>query len=403
MSNVSFFHFPYHGHVNPTIPIIMELVARGENVKCYATEEFRTKIEKTGAQFVCYNSRVEEIVNEISANFSDFSFVTRMTQEKSVLLVPELLEIFKKEKPDYVMYDSMCLWARAAAEIFTIPRVASFSVFAETKQGFRGFLESVSKMDPDELGKASGFAEFSEKLRSTYPVKDLELGHVFINHGDLNIVYTSKLFQPGGEQFDDSFKFVGPSILDRHEPTDFPLDKITDKNKVIYISLGTILSNLESSFGFYENCFETFRGKDVTVVISVGVNTEISKFKRIPGNFIVRNYVPQLEILKRASLLITHGGMNSVSEALYYGVPLIMIPMGTDQHNVARQVERLNAGIKIERESLNSSVLAGISEKILTNSSFHKSSLNVGESFRQAGGFERAADEIFRFKKDKGL
>ncbi len=59
---------------------------------------------------------------------------------------------------------------------------------------------------------------------------------------------------------------------------------------------------------------------------SVGTQTQIAELGDTPTNFIVRNYEPQLEVLQHAKLFITHGGMNSTSEGLYYGVPLIVLP-----------------------------------------------------------------------------
>lgn len=122
-----------------------------------------------------------------------------------------------------------------------------------------------------------------------------------------------------------------------------------DNKKIIYISLGTIYN---SSLEFYENCFKAFKDMDVEVVMSIGKKIDINTFKDIPSNFIVRNYVPQLEILKYADIFITHGGMNSTNEGLYYELPLVLIPQSVDQPFVANRVAKLGAGIVLKKDEI---------------------------------------------------
>ncbi|MBU3113562.1 nucleotide disphospho-sugar-binding domain-containing protein [Clostridium lacusfryxellense] len=95
----------------------------------------------------------------------------------------------------------------------------------------------------------------------------------------------------------------------------------------------------------YKKCFAAFRGENVKVVLSMGSIVPITAIGEIPENFIVRKYVPQLELLKYVNLFITHGGMNSVSEGLYNNIPLIVIPQFADQPAVAARVKELGAGV----------------------------------------------------------
>ncbi|WP_348519735.1 glycosyltransferase [Bacillus sp. 166amftsu] len=82
---------------------------------------------------------------------------------------------------------------------------------------------------------------------------------------------------------------------------------------------------------FYHTCFEAFRDSPVTVILAVGKCTDSNQFKNIPPNFRMYNYVPQLDILQHADLFITHGGMNSSSESLYFCVPMLVIPVMGEQ------------------------------------------------------------------------
>ena len=155
---------------------------------------------------------------------------------------------------------------------------------------------------------------------------------VFCNPAPLTIVYTTREFQPFGETFDQTYKFVGPSISSRLTQENFDLTAIKGKS-LIYISLGTVFNQ---AIDFYKLCFKAFGNTDHTVVMSIGEKAQISDLGEIPKNFIVKNYVPQTEVLKYTKLFITHGGMNSTHEGLYYGVPLIVIPQSADQPIIAR-------------------------------------------------------------------
>ena len=96
---------------------------------------------------------------------------------------------------------------------------------------------------------------------------------------------------------------------------------------------------------------KAFENSEHTIVMSIGSKTKISDLGEIPKNFIVKNYVPQTELLTYTKLFITRR-MNSAHEGLYNGVPLVVIPQSADQPVVAKQVESLGAGIKLQMQGL---------------------------------------------------
>lgn len=113
--------------------------------------------------------------------------------------------------------------------------------------------------------------------------------------------------------------------------------------------------------------------------------------------------MPQLEVLQHADVFVTHGGMNSSSEALYYGVPLVVIPVTGDQPLVAKRVNEVEAGIRLNRKELTSELLRESVKKLLNDVTFKENSRKVGESLRNAGGYKRAVDEIFKMKMNSYL
>jgi MGT family glycosyltransferase len=215
------------------------------------------------------------------------------------------------------------------------------------------FLEGRKQLGP--------FRTLAEQLHKKYGIAKPQLLDVFANHNMLNIVYTAKQFQPFAELLDDSFKFVGPSIAPRSDTVSFPFDALGDV-PIVYISLGTVFNDKAD---FYRTCCEALADIDRKVVLAVGKRTNIAALGTVPGNFIVREFVPQLELLQRAALLVTHGGMNSVSEALCYGVPLVVIPQTADQFMVGQRIQQLGAGKTMHRGTVTAQKLRSIAEEIL--------------------------------------
>ncbi|MDC9471201.1 glycosyltransferase, partial [Clostridioides difficile] len=125
------------------------------------------------------------------------------------------------------------------------------------------------------------------------------------------------------------------------------VEKERNTRKKIYISLGTVNNK---NINFYKNCIEAFKDNDIDVIMSVGNNTEISQLGNIPKNFKVENKFNQLEVLQEVNGFISHCGMNSVNESIYYGVPLILFPQQSEQKMVCRRVAELGAGFVLKND-----------------------------------------------------
>lgn len=113
---------------------------------------------------------------------------------------------------------------------------------------------------------------------------------------------------------------------------------------------------------------------------------------------LARRFVPQPELLERAALFVTHGGMNSVNEALYAGVPVLVVPQGADQPQVARRVTELGAGLTVRpeaaTEAATEAAVHALARRLLTEPRFREAAGALRTAQRQAGGHLRAADEI---------
>jgi MGT family glycosyltransferase len=390
MATILVFGLPGQGRVNPTLPLVKELVRRGEQVIYYSLENVQPVIEQAGAIFRSYGDAYPFDPNVGYGN--QFQYLLQYMQV-SRLILERLLPEIREVQPNYIMHDQLCTWGRYLAQILNVPTICFYPSFILTPQLiFSDPAQLRNRIASQVLVRQIG--AIAAQISASYSVKKMNLFDLANNAGQLNIVFTSKLFQPNSGNFDETYKFVGPSLMPRDDAPVFPYEALDKDRPLIYISLGTIFNEQPE---FYRLCFTAFAQSRYQVVLSIGHKTPISSLGDIPENFIVRNFVPQLDILRRTALFVSHGGTNSANEALYYGVPLIIIPQSIDQPWVARRVALLKAGKMLHRDRMQASTLRRVTDEILANSAYAQASVRIGETLRQAGGYLRAADEIQSF------
>ena len=130
------------------------------------------------------------------------------------------------------------------------------------------------------------------------------------------------------------------------------------------------------------------------VIISAGKNTDISGLGEIPENISVAPSVDQMAVLKKADVFLSHCGMNSVNESLYFEVPLVMFPQTSEQTGVARRVEQLGAGVFL-KENKSDSIRSTL-ECVLDQASYKDAAKKISEGFKKCGGAKEAAQAILR-------
>ncbi|MCE5258704.1 MAG: glucosyltransferase [Chloroflexi bacterium] len=388
MKKYIFLNVPAYGHINPTLAVVKELVDRGNQVFYYAVDEFREQIESTGAEYRSYNSALSAIDTHKTA---DFLSLMQTVINVTLAGLPELLVEVAGVKPDCIIHDSLCLWGKIIGQRLDVPTVSSITTFVVNKDVMEVDRQPVPLYRKLAMRhKARGIFQGIQTLTGR-KAEFTDLFDILMNTEKLNIVYTSRMLQPKGNRFSEEYQFVGASIGTRtgdiHELGEIPEDK-----PVIYISLGTITNQ---NYAFYKDCFEAFKDMNATVILSAGKNTDTSRLDPIPPNFIVRNFVPQLDVLAISDVFITHGGMNSVHEGLYYKVPLIVVPQQREQQRVADRIAECGAGIYLEKPDANS--LSDAVRAILSDAKYEKAAESLSQSLIIAGGYKKAADLLEKY------
>ena len=159
--------------------------------------------------------------------------------------------------------------------------------------------------------------------------------------------------------------------------------------------MGTVNNNM---MPFYKTCISALENTDYQVIISVGNLVSIDDFGKLPENISVYSHVDQIAVLEKADVFVSHCGMNSVSESLYFEVPLVMLPQTSEQKGVAERVSQLGAGIKLDKSD-GALVLSAIN-KILSDGTYKQNAKKIAESFKNSSGAKGAADKIIQVCND---
>lgn len=410
MPKILVFNIPGHGHVNPTLPVVRELVDRGEQVVYYLTDEFEAKIGRTGAVFRRLDmpdrwDPPSDMNRGGRANLSGApqimaAFFPQM-MARSLRMVPELIDRVRAEDADYVIYDHMCLWGRVLAELLGLPAVTfrpSYALNEHSPLARRISSIFQEQLPPPAVEAMNDFQDLSRQLQDRYGLAPLHLTDLFTHGEALNIVALPREFQPDSDTFDERYVFVGPSISPRGDASGFPLDRLS-RRPTLYISLGTVFN---ANPEFFAACFDAFANSQWQVVLSVGTRVEPSDIGQAPENFLVRPHVPQLEVLEHTDVFVTHGGMNSVMEAIYYGVPMVVVPQQPEQATTAARVTELDLGIGLEPVQVTAEELRNAVATIDGDPGYRSRIAHMQKAARDAGGYLRAADVIQQFCHQPG-
>ncbi len=402
---ILYFPLPVQGHLGPSLPVVRALVERGATVEALSTEPYVAPLVAAGAHVHPYPETLASHTAEISHSPVEVATMLARITERELLGCAT--DAVREHRPDVVVVDSMAPWGRLAARAAGIPVVTSTSSFfvhaglSANPSGAAAVLRSVG-------GGAVALAELVA-IRTRLGRRGLDPGGpltLLSNRGDHTLVYTAKSFQPGAARLSDDVQFVGSTLGDPAGAGGSPyggragrgaaaagdplLQRLGD-GPIRYVSLGTIYNDRPV---FLRACIDALSGDGRAVVISTGSRVDPRVLGPLPPEVHVVPYAPQLALLERAELFVTHAGMNSVSEALWHGVPMIAFPQAADQPVVAQRLRRLGAGRVLRGAEPRAAQIRALARELLCDDVATTAATRIGRELRTGGGAQRAADVI---------
>jgi MGT family glycosyltransferase len=377
---------PTSGHINPLLPVLGELTDRGAEVLCTSIPAFEERLQAHGVQPLPYLPGIAELAEHPASGLAE---ICSMLVEATEFAYPWALDLIDEHRPDVVLTDSIVPWGRLAAATRGVPAVTSCTTFV-VHGGLDADLRAKLGLAREIIGGAPHlirWARTRRRIRSRFGVDTGDPVTMLAGRADRTFAYVSRELQPGGDAIGDDVAFVGSAVRPA-SPEHPELADIPD-GPLIYISLGTRLNDRPD---FLRSCLAAFADHPGPVLLSIGHRTDPAELGELPPNAIVRSSVPQLAVLARAELFVTHGGMNSACESLVHGVPMVIYPQTADQPRVAARLEQLGAGVVLRgRPSV-----ADIREAVERASTgpVRARAAELGAGLMQGGGTARAAELV---------
>jgi MGT family glycosyltransferase len=387
--NVLFINANLYGHINPTFGLVKKLTERGNKVSYFCAESFSERVTKMGAKWIGFSKKLDLFLKEYRpTDRHPFFMLMEYILLYDEVMLPEMLDILKEDRYDMIICDSIFGGACFLKQITKIPVVCSHSSFA------------MSQAPVPKQMLVAGFHpqldhcyQILKRICESYKIEEPSLEQVFTSKGDLNIVYTTRNFNGDDGVHEPDYLFTGPSIDRLQKACDLDFSVIGDR-KLIYISLGSLNTD---SVDFYKTCISAFRNTDYYVCMSIGKKCEVSQLGEIPLNFMIKSFLPQLEILKRADVFITHAGFNSVNEALYFGVPMLALPQVNDQHMVAKRLSSMQLGITENLKELSPEILRSKMETLVMEEKIKENCMQISREMRNSAKLEQSVLKLEKY------
>src|SRR5215218_1539620 len=332
---------PAHGHMNPHLPVLAELVARGHRVEVTTPIGFAPAVAGTGATVVPVTSVLPDEERGETWPDDPVAGMARFLDE-GVHVLPQARAAFDRDRPDVLIGDIGAYPARVLAHQWSRPLVQ----LSPTYVAWEGYERHMAEV-LDGLRAAPGHAAYHERFAAWLSAEEVPLDvDTFTGQPPRSVVLVPRAMQPHADDVDPSrYTFVGPALAARAHQEPWP----APDRPVLLLSLGSAYS---APPAFYRACLDAFADLDRDVVVKVGPAVDPDALGPVPANASVHRWVPQLSVLAHASAFVTHAGMGGCSEGLWHGVPMVAVPQAVDQFVNGPRLAELGVGEHLPAEEV---------------------------------------------------
>ncbi|UUN29892.1 macrolide-inactivating glycosyltransferase [Streptomyces sp. FIT100] len=387
-AHIAMFSIAAHGHVNPSLEVIRELVARGHRVSYAIPPAFAGKIAVTGAEPVLYTSTLPTDEDDPEAWGTELIDNIEPFLNDAIQALPQLAEAFAGDEPDLVLHDITSYPAPVLAHRWGVPAVS----LSPNLVAWEGYEEEVAEpmtaeLKASERGRAY-YARFTEWLTGngidTHPDR-------FAGRPRRSIVLIPRALQPNADRVDESvYSFVGACQGERADQGEWV--RPAGAEKVLLVSLGSAFTKQPD---FYRECVKAFGDlPGWHVVLQIGKFVDAADIGPVPANVEVHNWVPQLAILKQADAFITHAGAGGSQEGLATATPMVAVPQAVDQFGNADMLASLGVARHVPMEEATAETLREAVLALAGDPEVARRLDAIRSSMAGEGGTRRAADLI---------
>jgi zeaxanthin glucosyltransferase len=411
---IGFVSMPLSGHLNPMTALARRLQSRGNEVVFFGVPDVEPFARASGLDFVPYGE-AEYPVGSIDKLYSSVAKLHgfEVVRHSCMNLNPDLTRVtfdylaekFATTGIEAVVIDTIHFFIELVPLSMFIPYVHIWNVLHLDFSGATPTCLFSCPLDTSPEGLHRNALNLEKTGAILGPIAEIARSYaervgLEIDWNDSAatvsklavITQTPKEFDFPGIPWPAQFHYAGPFHDEEgREPVPFPRDKLTDKS-LIYASLGTLVNGLDALYKHILEAVEPLT--DVQVVLSVGKNIHPENLGPIPSNTMVVRSAPQIELLKRAALCITHAGLNTTLESLAQGVPMVAIPIGYDQPGTAARIAHHGVGEFIEVDELTTDRLRVLIERVLQDPDYRERADYFRQVIAKTRGLDVAAEII---------
>jgi len=375
---------PLVGHTLPTIAVGRELTDRGHQVAWAGHAQTIGPLLPPGAKLIPVEVHIGgQTLVQIQQRFQGlprvaaFRFLwTDFLIPLATSMVPGVAAAVDEFRPDVLVVDQQALAGALVARQRGLTWATSATMSSE-------LTDQYSTMPSLGAWAHQLITEFQRGFAVSDPV-DLR----FSDH--LVLAYTTEALVGPLGAFPGHYAFVGPSIGPRTGTSAFPWDWLDPARQHVLVSLGTV--NTAAGGRFFAASVEAVTPLAERLQAVMVAPPDL--VGAVPDHVLVREFVPQLELLPLLDLVVCHSGDNTVCEALAHGVPLVVAPIRDSQPVIAGQVVDAGAGIRAHFGRVGITELRHAITTVLDDPSYRTAAQRVQTSFAAAGGAAAAADHL---------